>query len=124
MSTIIHRFLRGVSATAVASTAILLTASTAYAQATGELKNPLRFNDIQSFVAGALKALVVVSLPIITLFIVISGFMFVAALGKPDKLSKAKENFVYVMIGALLILGAWVLATLIGGTVSQVVGPT
>jgi hypothetical protein len=122
MKTVILRVVRGAVAAIIAATFAFLDFSVAYAA--GELQNPLKFNDIQSFIAGALKTLVVVALPIITLFIVISGFMFVAALGKPDKLSKAKENFVYVIIGALLILGAWVLATLIGGTVSQVVGPT
>lgn len=85
-------------------------------------QNPLQYSDIPSFIAAALKALVVVALPIITLFIVISGFMFVAARGKPEALGKARQNFVYVIIGALLILGAWVLATLIGGTVTQVLG--
>lgn len=86
-----------------------------------DLENPLRTRSIAEFIAAALKALVVVALPIITLFIVISGFMFVLARGNEGKLTEAKKNFVYVIIGALLILGAWVIATLIGGTVSQLV---
>jgi len=86
-----------------------------------ELKSPLsaEFNSISSFIAGALKILVMVSLPIISLFIVYSGFLFVAAQGSEEGLSKAKENFKYVIIGAILILGAWVIATLIGGTVTE-----
>jgi hypothetical protein len=113
-----HRFSVGLSAVI----GYLASAAVAYAQQ--GLQNPLQpqYGSIAGFIAGALKALVVVALPIITLFIVISGFMFVAARGNQSKLEKAKENFVYVIIGALLILGAWVLATLIGGTVSQVVG--
>ena len=100
---------------------VLLGATSAFAAG---FDNPLKaqYTDIPSFIAGALRALVIVALPIITVFIVISGFMFVAARGNESKLGKAKENFVYVIIGAILILGAWVLATLIGGTVSQVVG--
>ena len=88
------------------------------------LENPLNsdLSTVPSFIAGALKVLVIVALPIITLFIVISGFMFVFARGDPAKLSKARENFVYVIIGALLILGAWLIATLIGWTVTQLVG--
>lgn len=91
----------------------------AFAQA--GLQNPLTTNSIAEFIAKALKVLVIVALPIITLFIVISGFMFVLARGNEGKLTEAKKNFVYVIIGALLILGAWVIATLIGGTVSQLV---
>lgn len=118
MKTIRRLISRGVVA---AGTTAAYLSLVAVAHADG-LQNPLKFNDIQSFIAGALKALVVIALPIITVFIVISGFMFVAARGNESKLSKAKENFVYVILGSTLILGAWVLATLIGGTVSQVLG--
>ncbi len=90
----------------------------------GGLQNPLNpsFSDIPKFLEGALRVLVMVALPIITLFMVVAGFMFIKARGNPGELSKAKENFVYVIIGALLILGAWVIATLIGGTVKELVG--
>jgi hypothetical protein len=37
-------------------------------------------------------------------------------------LTTAKKNFVYVIIGAALVLGAWVLSTLLGATVSQLIG--
>ena len=83
------------------------------------LQNPLQFNGIAEFIAGALKVLVMVALPIISLFIVYAGFMFVAAQGNTEKLSAARTNFFWVVIGAILILGAWVIATLIGGTVTQ-----
>ncbi len=90
----------------------------------GGLQNPLNssFSDIPKFIEGALKVLVIVALPIITLFMVVAGFMFIAARGNESKLTEAKKNFMYVIIGALLILGAWVIATLIGGTVTQLVG--
>lgn len=86
------------------------------------LCNPLSFGSIQDFVAGALKVLVMIALPIIGFFIVFSGFQFIAAQGNEGKLTTAKKNFVYVIIGAGLVLGAWVLATLLGATVSQLVG--
>jgi hypothetical protein len=85
------------------------------------LGNPLNpnFSSIPNFIAGALKVMVMVALPIISLFIVYSGFLFVAAQGNEGKLSEAKNNLLYVIIGSILILGAWVIATLIGGTVTQ-----
>ena len=88
----------------------------------GPLANPLNFGSIPEFLAGALKALAMIALPIITLFLVISGFLFITAQGSEDKLKKAKLNFMYVIIGALLILGAWIIATLIAGTVNQLTG--
>lgn len=91
----------------------------------GYLNNPTagaNINNVQDFIAAFLKAVVQISLPILTLFIVYAGFLFVTARGNPEKLRKARENFLYVIIGAILILGAWVLATLISSTASQVLG--
>ena len=103
---------------------LLAQARLALAATSGGLNNPLnaQFQTIPGFIAGALKVMVEVALPIIALFIVYAGFKFVAARGNPGKLDEAKKNFVFVIIGALLILGAWVIANLIGGTVSQLVG--
>lgn len=102
---------------------VLLTAI-ADAQTGASLNNPLNreFSSVPGFIAGALRVLVMVALPIITLFIVYAGFKFISAQGKDEALAQAKMNLVYVVLGAILILGAWVIATLIGGTVSQVVG--
>lgn len=90
------------------------------------LENPLNraFSTVPDFISGVLQVVVMISLPIITIFIVIAGFKFISAQGKPTDLDKAKENFKWVIVGALLIMGAWVLATLIAGTVTQLVGKT
>lgn len=89
-------------------------------QPTSGLQNPLSVCSVSEFIALVLKVMVMVALPIISFFIVYSGFLFISAQGNPEQLSKAKTNLMYVIIGAILILGAWVIATLIGGTVSQV----
>ena len=88
------------------------------------IQNPLAsaYCNIPQFIAGFLRVMVQVGLPVVALFIFIAGFRFVSATGNEKKLTDARENFKYVMIGALLILGAWIIATLIGNTVSQVVG--
>ena len=97
------------------------------AQKTGDVsavQNPLNpfYSNIPGFISGVLKVMVQIGLPIVALFLLIAGFKFASAGGNESKLKDAKENFKYVIIGALLILGAWVIATLIGNTVSQVVG--
>jgi hypothetical protein len=88
------------------------------------LQSPLNssISTIPGFLAFALKALVKIALPIISVFIVYSGFLFVTAQGNSEKISTARMNFLYVIIGSILILGAWVLATIIGGTVADIVG--
>src|SRR6185436_4952207 len=76
------------------------------------LQNPLRFGTIETFIQGVLQAIVMIGIPVITVFIVYAGFRFVMARGNASAINEAKKNFVYVILGAALILGAWVLATL------------
>jgi hypothetical protein len=87
------------------------------------LESPLDSNisTIPQFIEGFLRAIVIIALPLITIFIVYAGFKYIAARGNSGKISEAHENFKWVVIGAILILSAWILATLIGGTVSQLV---
>ena len=101
-------------------------ATTAFAATCGSgttcLDNPLKFASIETFIQGVLQAVVMIALPIITVFIVYAGFKYIFARGNKDKITKAHENFSYVIIGTILILSAWVLATLIGGTITQLLG--
>ncbi|OGG58042.1 hypothetical protein A2853_00930 [Candidatus Kaiserbacteria bacterium RIFCSPHIGHO2_01_FULL_55_17] len=110
--------------TILLTTLLTIVAFVSVAHAQTGLNNPLnsQFSSIPLFIAGALKALALIALPIITLFLVISGFLFITAQGNEQKLATAKKNFFYVIIGALLILGAWIIATLIAGTVTQLTG--
>lgn len=86
------------------------------------LENPLRFSSIERFIEGVLQAVIMIALPIIVAFIVYAGFKYIFARGNPGAIGEAHKNFTYVIIGTILILGAWVLATLIGGTISQLLG--
>ena len=125
MKNIITPFVAGSRLAAYAFLVFLANVSIALAagadgSGTGSsLQNPLQYSGIAEFIAGALKVMVQVALPIISLFVVYSGFLFVSAQGNTEKLATARNNFFYVIIGAILILGAWVIATLIGGTVTQ-----
>lgn len=105
---------------------VLAVALVVHAQSTqsGYLNNPLASNisTIPGFLQTFFTALVKISLPIITVFIVYSGFLFVTAQGNKIKLEIARRNFLFVIIGALLILAAWILAQIIAGTLLQVVG--
>ena len=87
------------------------------------LQNPVSaYPSIAAFIEGVLRAIVYIALPIIAFFIVLAGFQYVTARGDIGKIGDAHKNFRAVIIGAALILGSWVLATLIATTVSQLVG--
>lgn len=88
-----------------------------------KINNPLGDNirDIPTFIQALLKIVVLVGIPIVTLAIIYSGFMFVQAQGNAEALGKAKKNFVYTLIGAALLLGAFVISQAIQGTVDQII---
>jgi len=87
-----------------------------------EFVNPLRWDSLQDFIAAVLRAVVMIALPFITLAFVAVGFQFLFAQGEETKLKNARKNFLWAVIGALLVMGAWTIATLIAGTVVQLVG--
>ena len=81
--------------------------------------NPIKANTIGEFVEKILEIVVTIGVPIVAIFIIYSGFLFVQARGNSEKLKEAKNTFLYTIIGAAILLGAWVLAQAIGGTIEQ-----
>jgi hypothetical protein len=86
------------------------------------IENPLGddLNDIPSFITAIINIVLVVGVPIVTLAIIYSGFLFVSAQGSAEKLKKAKDALIATLIGAALLLGAFILAEAIKGTVDDI----
>jgi hypothetical protein len=86
--------------------------------AQNSLQNPLtNIRSFEDFVAVLLKAVITIGFPILILFIVYSGFLFVTAQGNEKKLETAKSTFYWTIVGAAIFLGSWTLALLIQNTV-------
>ena len=85
-----------------------------------ELQNPLQFETISEFLKAMLGALEIIATPIVVLMLVYSGFLFVSAQGNPEKLATAKKAIMWTIIGAVVVLGASVLASAIEGTVDNI----
>jgi len=75
---------------------------------------------MERFIEGVLQAVIMIALPIIVAFMVYAGFKYIFAQGNSTKITDAHRNFGWLIAGTILILSAWVLATLIGGTVTQI----
>lgn len=107
--------------------ALLLFGSYAHAAAcdpNSMFCNILAWDSFQDFIAGVLKAVVMIAIPLITLAFVLVGFQYIWAQGNLEDLKKAHKNFVAVVTGSLLIMGAWTIATLIAGTVVSLMRPS
>ena len=89
-----------------------------------KLENPLGDNNIgslQDFVIKAIDMIFKILLPIAAMFIIYAGFEMVMASGNEEKLKTAKQQLLYTLLGVLIILGAWVIANAIAGTVDSIV---
>lgn len=85
-----------------------------------KLKNPLEVDTIQEAIKLFVNAVVRLAIPVIVIFFLWSGLMFIFARGNPEKIRQAKNMFFYTIIGTLLILGAWTITNAIIGTVNSI----
>lgn len=86
---------------------------------TRKLENVLNVDTIQELLAVILSAVVQIAIPFLVLAVMYVGFLFVAARGNPEKLSKAKQALFFTLLGALIILGAQTLSIVLSGTIQQ-----
>ncbi len=92
----------------------------AQARTGASFPNPIAAPDLTTFLTLVLNAVTLIVFPFIVLFIVYAGFKMIAARGNPGEISKAKEQIIYAIIGALIILGAQAISFAIKGTVDTI----
>lgn len=84
----------------------------------GKIHNPLgATNSIPDLIKNALEDVLKICIPVVALAIIYCGFLFVFAMGNPEKLKKAKDALLYTVIGAAILLGALAIADIIVTTV-------
>ncbi len=80
-----------------------------------------KYHNINDFIKALIGLALDVGVPIAAIMIMYSGFKFVTARGNPGEIEKAKELFFYTVIGAAILLGAFVIRDVIEGTVGKVI---
>lgn len=83
------------------------------------LKNPIKYNTINDFLLAILNVVVQIGAVVIVFFFVYAGFQFVTAQGNSEKIQKAKSMFVWIVVGAFVLLGVYVIRAAICGTLNQ-----
>lgn len=81
--------------------------------------NPIGDVTITSLIETLAKFAAQIGAVVVVVMIIYSGFKFVTAMGNPGELDKAKKNFYWTIIGAAILMGAWVLASMIKDTVDS-----
>ena len=88
---------------------------------TGIFINPLKSgaNTLPKLLALILSVLVQVGIALVTIAIIYAGFTYVSARGNAGQIEKAHKTILGVLIGSAIILGAYVIAEVIQGTVDE-----
>jgi len=82
------------------------------------LVNPLKADSIEGLFLAIIDIILVFAVPIIVLFIMYAGFLYVTARGNPDSIKTANSALLWAVVGGVIILGARVILEIIKGTVS------
>jgi hypothetical protein len=84
-----------------------------------KIKPPLGFKSLAEAINAVIDPITKIGLVVVVLAIVYSGFLFVTAQGSDEKISKAKKTFLWVVIGAVVLLSANQISEIICETVSE-----
>lgn len=76
-----------------------------------ELPNPIESDTFGKLVENIAKVVTAVGVPLVAIFLIYSGFLFVTAQGSEDKLKTAKTTFFWAIVGGAVIIGARAIAT-------------
>jgi uncharacterized membrane protein len=77
----------------------------------------LKFDDLEGLLVAILNILIVIAVPIIVLFIIYAGFLYVTARGNVQQIETANRAIVYAIIGAIMAIGALAIAEIIKNTI-------
>lgn len=83
------------------------------------IDNPINIDNILDLITKILEIMMQIGLPVIAIALVYVGLKYVMAQGNPAEIKKAHEAFLWVVIGAAIVLGAIVIRTIIQGTVDS-----
>lgn len=90
--------------------------------------NPFNCSGNGCTISGLIEAIVNnILIPIggvvAVMMIMYAGFLYVTAGGNPAQISKAHQALLWAVIGAAILLGAWVISQAIQGTINQLKTP-
>ena len=98
---------------------IILFPAYIFAQTPTEIHfvNPITSDSVSAVLLGFFQILVQLGAVAVTLAIIYSGFLFVMARGNASQLEQAKSTLFWTITGALVLLGAQVIAKVIQNTI-------
>ncbi len=87
------------------------------------LNNPLAFNTVQGLLVAILNVIIVIAVPIIVLFIIYAGFLYVTARGNAVQVQQATRALTYAVIGGVIVIGAVAISQIIANVANSFAAP-
>lgn len=84
------------------------------------LTNPLKADSLEEFFKAIVDFIVRLGVLVVVVMVVIVGFMFVTARGNPEKISQARAALLWTLVGAVILIGASIIAEAIRATVEAI----
>jgi hypothetical protein len=80
------------------------------------VRNPLKVTNFCDLLKIVLQAMLIIGLPVAVIFLVLAGLQFITAYGNSTKITDARKNLQWTVIGVAIFLGAWTIAQIIKAT--------
>jgi uncharacterized membrane protein len=80
---------------------------------TGGLQNPIEADTFGELVQAIANAVIAIGIPLVAIFLIYAGFLFVTSGGNEQKLQQAKTTFYWALVGGVIVIGAFAIATAI-----------
>lgn len=80
------------------------------------LDNHLKVGNVQAALLAIIDILLVFALPLIIIYIMYAGYLFVTAQGNPAKVTEARSALLWAVVGGVIVLGAKIIFTIVDNT--------
>lgn len=85
--------------------------------------NQIKVGTVEDLLVALLNIFIIVATPIIVLFIIYAGFLYVTAQGNAQQVQQATRALTYAIIGGVIVLGAVAISGIISGVVGAFAAP-
>lgn len=115
----ITKFLRGAFFSFLILVPAVMQAAVVQNPNGSSLQNPLKSKTLMEFLTAILEIMLVFAIPIIVLFIIYAGFLYVTAQGDESKIKTAHAALTWSVVGGVIILAAKLIVDVIQATVQS-----
>jgi hypothetical protein len=103
--------------------AFLLPRATEAAGFQFNVANQIKVGTVEDLLVALLNIFIIIATPIIVLFIIYAGFLYVTAQGNSQQVEQATRALTYSIIGGVMVLGAVAISAIVADIVGAFKAP-